>query len=104
MALNGFKDFQTSAILSEGDIDNYLMQGVLVFANSTARDSALGTTDGAGGLHPGRAVFLTSSATLQCWTGSAWVDIASQTYVNTAISNIRDPLIRLYMEAGLSMM
>ena len=50
MPLSGYKDFQTGNVLSEGDIDAYLMQGVLVFVDASARNTALGTTDGAGGL------------------------------------------------------
>lgn len=104
MPLSGYKDFQTGTVLSEGDIDNYLMQGVLVFATSSDRDTALGTTNGAGGLYAGRVVYLTTPNTFQVWTGSAYANIASETYVASAVASIRDPLIRLYMEAGLSMM
>ena len=104
MPLSGYKDFQTGTVLSEGDIDNYLMQGVLVFTDSSARDTALGTTNNAGGLYAGRVVYLTTPNTLQVWNGSAYINIATETYVNNAIATIRDPLIRLYMDAGLSMM
>jgi hypothetical protein len=104
MPLSGYKDFQTGNVLSEGDIDAYLMQGVLVFADASARNTALGSTDGAGGLFAGRAVYLTTPNWFQVWNGSAWVNIATETYVTNAVAAIRDPLIRLYMEAGLSMM
>jgi hypothetical protein len=104
MPLSGYKDFQTGNVLSEGDIDAYLMQGVLVFVDASARNTALGTTDGAGGLFAGRAVYLTTPNTFQVWNGSTWVNVATETYVTTAVAAIRDPLIRLYMEAGLSIM
>jgi hypothetical protein len=104
MPLSGYKDFQTGNVLSEGDIDAYLMQGVLVFADASARNTALGTTNNAGGLFAGRAVYLTTPNTFQVWNGSAWVNVATETYVTNAVAAIRDPLIRLYMEAGLSMM
>lgn len=104
MALSGFKDFVSGTVLSEGDIDAYLMQGVLVFADASARNTALGTTNDTGGLFAGRTAYLTTTNTLQCWTGSAWVNIATETYVENAVASIRDPLIRLYMDAGLSMM
>ena len=106
MALLGYKDFQTGNVLAQGDLDEYLMQGVLVFVDESARNSALGETDNAGGLFAGRAVCLTGTTpiTLQIWNGSAWLNIATQTYVTNAVATIRDPLIRLYMEAGLSMM
>ena len=104
MALSGYKDFQTSAVLAESDIDNYLMQGVLVFTDSTARSTALGTVHDAGGLFAGRTVYLTATNTFQVWNGSSWVDMATQAYVANAVAAIREPLIRLYMDAGLSMM
>ena len=104
----GYKDFQSGAVLSEGDLDSFLMQGVLVFTDSTARDTALGTTVGTALFH-GRAVYLTASNTFQIYNatlagGAGYVSIATQTYVNNAIATIRDPLVRLHMDAGLSMM
>ena len=102
--MSGYKDFQTGAVLAEGDLDNFLMQGVLVFADSSARDTALGTVGGAGGLPDGRAVYLTIPDFLQIYNGTTYVNIATEAFVNTAIATIRDPLIRLYMDAGLSMM
>lgn len=104
MALSGFKDFVSGTVLSEGDIDSYLMQGVLVFANAAAAGAALGEVNTEGGLFPGRTVYLTETNLLQCWNGTAFVNIATQTYVNNAVAAIREPLIRLYMDAGLSMM
>jgi|APGre2960657423_1045063.scaffolds.fasta_scaffold193086_2 hypothetical protein len=100
----GYKNFQTGAVLSEGDLDNFLMQGVLVFADSSARDDALGTTTATVPLFHGRVVYLTSTNTFQIYNGTAYVSIATEAFVNTAIATIRDPLIRLYMDAGLSMM
>jgi len=37
----GFKDFVTGDVLTASDTNGYLMQGVLVFANSAARASAI---------------------------------------------------------------
>ena len=104
----GYKDFQSGAVLSEGDLDSFLMQGVLVFTDDAARDAALGTAVGTALFH-GRAVYLTASNTFQVYNatlagGADYVSIATQTYVNNAIATIRDPLIRLHMDAGLSMM
>lgn len=104
MPLSGFKDFQNGAVLDQSDIDAYLMQGVLVFTDASSRNASLGTTNNSGGLFPGRTVYLTGTNTLQCWTGTAYINIATETYVNNAVDAIREPLIRLYMDAGLSMM
>ena len=109
MPLSGYKDFQTGSVLSEGDIDAYLMQGVLVFVDASARNAALGETDNAGGLFHGRAVYLTSTNTFQIWNatkagGAGYDNIATEGFVTAAVAAIREPLIRLYMDAGLSMM
>lgn len=100
MALSGFKDFATGAILTEDDLDEFLMQGVLVFANSTARDTALGTTAGVGGLQHGRVCYLTGTNVLQYYNNTTWVDVATAASVSAI--DTRSNLIRIYMEAGLS--
>ncbi len=104
MALLGYKDFESGNVLSQGDLDEYLMQGVLVFADESARNSALGETNNAGGLFDGRAVYLKNVNKVQVYNATTWDNIATETYVTNAVAAIRDPLIRLYMEAGLSMM
>lgn len=106
--MTGYKDFQSGAVLSEGDLDNFLMQGVLVFTDAGTRDTALGTSVSTALFH-GRVVYLTASNTLQIYNatlagGANYVNFATETYVNNAIATIRDPLIRLHMDAGLSMM
>ena len=37
----GFKTFTTGEVLTAADTNGYLMQGVLVFATSAARDAAI---------------------------------------------------------------
>jgi hypothetical protein len=66
MAAGGFKEFQPNEILDEDDINDFLMQGVLVFANSTARGSAIPSPV------EGQFSFLTNSNTMQFYDGSAW--------------------------------
>ena len=41
MALSGYKEFATGEVLTASDVNGYLMQGVLVFADSSARDSGI---------------------------------------------------------------
>lgn len=108
--MTGYKDFQSGAVLSEGDLDNFLMQGVLVFTDAGTRDTALGSPPSVStALFHGRVVYLTASNALQIYNatlagGANYVNVATETYVNNAIATIRDPLIRLHMDAGLSMM
>ena len=37
----GFKTFTTGEVLTAGDVNGYLMQGINVFTNATARDAAI---------------------------------------------------------------
>ncbi len=43
MPAGGFKTFVAGEVLDQADINDYLMQGVLVFAGTAARGSAIGT-------------------------------------------------------------
>ncbi len=64
---SGFKTFAVSEVLTAADVNNYLMeQAVAVFANSTARDSAISSPE------DGQACFLLDSNSLQFYYSSAW--------------------------------
>lgn len=72
MALGGFKDF-TAETATSGDVDAYLMQGVLVFASTSARDSALASY-----LEEGRFCYTKDNNSMYYYTGSAWVAFMTQ--------------------------
>jgi len=64
---SGFKTFAVSEVLTAADVNNYLMeQAVAVFANSSARDSAISSPE------DGQACFLLDTQTLQFYYSSAW--------------------------------
>jgi len=64
---SGFKTFAVSEVLTAADVNNYLMeQAVAVFANSSARDSAISSPE------DGQACFLLDSNSLQFYYSSAW--------------------------------
>lgn len=64
---SGFKTFAVSEVLTAADVNNYLMeQAVAVFANASARDSAISSPEN------GQACFLLDSSTLQFYYSSAW--------------------------------
>lgn len=69
MALGGFKNFATGAVLTETDLDDYLMgQALMHFATTAARDSAISSP--VAGMH----VVIDASIRLwQFYSGSAWV-------------------------------
>lgn len=63
----GFKTFNTGDVLSAADTNGYLMQGIWVFANSTARDTAVTSPQ------EGNACYLKDTDVIQVYSGSAWV-------------------------------
>lgn len=63
----GFKTFATGDVLTAGDTNGYLMQGVLVFANAAARTAAITSPE------EGQTSYLKDTGTIQVYSGSAWV-------------------------------
>jgi len=63
----GFKDFVTGEVLTAADVDGYLMQGIWVFANATARDAAVTSPQ------EGNACYLKDTDAVMTYNGSAWV-------------------------------
>lgn len=63
----GFKTFVTGDVLTAGDTNGYLMQGVLVFADSTARAAAITSPQ------EGQTTYLKDTDVIQVYSGSAWV-------------------------------
>ena len=71
MAAGGFKEFVAGETLDEDEINDFLMQGMLVFAGTAARGSAITAPV------EGQFSFLTDSDTVEFYDGSAWVELAS---------------------------
>jgi hypothetical protein len=63
----GFKDFQTGEVLTAADVDGYLMQGIWVFTNATARDAAVTSPQ------EGNFAFTKDNNSLWYYDGAAWV-------------------------------
>ena len=67
-----FKDFTDGEVLFASDVDTYLMrQTVMVFADATARGSALGTAI----LTEGMMTYLEDTKLVQVYNGTTWVAI-----------------------------
>ena len=79
----GFKTFTTGEVLTANDTNGYLMQGVLVFASSAARASAITSPQ------EGQYSFLKDTDALEYYSGSAWVGapVGDITAVNTAVTS-----------------
>ena len=65
----GFKTFTTGEVLSAGDTNGYLMQGVLVFASAAARDAAITSPQ------EGQFAYLKDTNATTYYTGSTWSTI-----------------------------
>jgi|TARA_R110000851_G_scaffold26129_7_gene74401 hypothetical protein len=69
MALSGYKEFSTGEVLTAANVNDYLMQVVMVFADATARDSGI-----AGGKRQeGQFYFLKNTNELGFYDGSNFV-------------------------------
>lgn len=62
----GFKTFTTGEVLTAGDVNGYLMQGINVFASEAARDAAITSPQ------EGQFAFTKDNNSLWYYTGSAW--------------------------------
>lgn len=67
----GFKTFATGDVLTAGDTNGYLMQGVWVFANAAARTAAVTSPQ------EGNMSFLKDTNATEYYDGSAWVAVAA---------------------------
>jgi hypothetical protein len=107
MAITGTKLFNTGDVLTASDTNQYLMRGVKVFADATARDAAYG---GAGEptLEEGEACYLSSTNEVLAYDGSAWrgvtggeILVASATFSAVSILNIDNVFTSAYRHYAL---
>lgn len=69
----GFKTFATGDVLTAADTNGYLMQGIWVFADATARDAAVTSPQ------EGNACYLKDTDAIMVYSGSAWVTKSGST-------------------------
>lgn len=72
MAGLGYKLFTAGEVLTAANVNGYLMQGVMVFDDSTARSSALGTA-----VAEGMVSYLKDTDSTEVYDGSSWAGIAT---------------------------
>jgi len=79
----GFKTFTTGEVLTAADTNGYLMQGILVFASSAARASAVTSPQ------EGQYSYLKDTNALEYYDGAAWVGapVGDITAVTTAVTS-----------------
>ncbi|HEY7823190.1 MAG TPA: hypothetical protein VIG24_10165 [Acidimicrobiia bacterium] len=73
----GYREFQTGEVLTAANVDDFLAkQAVMKFADSAARDTALGTAVGGGNaLREGMVAYLDSTDELLKYDGTAWATV-----------------------------
>lgn len=72
MPAGGFKTFVAGEILTSADTNDFLMQGVLVFADATARDAAITSPV------EGQFVFRTDDDVLEFYDGTEFVEVSGE--------------------------
>lgn len=76
----GFKTFVTGDVLTAGDTNGYLMQGVWVFASAAARSAAVTSPV------EGNMSYLSDTNSVEYYSGSAWVAVgASPSFVGATV-------------------
>jgi hypothetical protein len=83
----GFKTFTTGEVLTAADVNGYLMQGVLVFADAAARDAAITSPQ------EGQACYLKDTAAVLTYSGTAWVGFDDSNAIQNAIVDAKGDLI-----------
>jgi hypothetical protein len=92
----GFKTFNTGDVLTAGDTNGYLMQGVWVFADATARSAAVTSPQ------EGNISFLKDTNSTEYYSGSAWVAIggASGSYTSLATGTLSGSSVTISSISG----
>ena len=89
MAGAGFKTFNTGDVLTASDVNTYLMQQtVMVFADSSARTTALGAN-----VAEGMLSYLKDTNAVEVYNGSAWVSSDDPNAIQNTIVDAKGDLI-----------
>ena len=84
--MSGYREWQTGEVVTAANVNSYLQdQSVMKFADSAARDTALGTAVGGGNaLREGMTAYLDDTDTLQYYGGTAWANVPTAADVDAA--------------------
>ena len=92
----GFKTFTTGEVLSAGDTNGYLMQGINVFASAAARDAAITSPQ------EGQACYLKDTDAVQTYSGSAWVAVGSSSPTSASAQTLTNQTTTSTSYTGLA--
>lgn len=82
MALSGYKEFSTGEVLTAADVNNYLMQNIMVFANATARDSGIASSK----REEGQFYFLKDTNELGFYDGSSFTAFIGEGDITSVVA------------------
>jgi len=82
MALSGYKEFSTGEVLTAADVNNYLMQNIMVFANATARDSGIASSK----REEGQFYFLKDTNELGFFDGSSFTPFIGDGDISSVVA------------------
>ena len=83
----GFKTFTSGEVLTAADTNGYLMQGVLVFANASARDAAITSPQ------EGQCCYLKDTDAVLTYSGAAWVGFDDSNAIQNSIVDAKGDLV-----------
>jgi len=85
----GYKQFADGDVLTAAQVQTYLQdQSVMVFADSSARDTALGTAVGGGNaLAEGMVSYLSDSNAIEVYDGTGWTGVSKMKRVEAFTAN-----------------
>lgn len=91
MAGAGFKTFGVGDVLTASDVNTYLMQqAVMVFADSSARDTALGTATGGGNaLSTGMLSYRADGTAVEFYDGSVWSSVGQTPAILQVVQTVK---------------
>jgi len=97
--MTGFKAWSSGQTLNAADVNDYLMeQSVVIWPTAGTRE---GDSAYLASLVEGNLCYIQDENALYYYTGSAWAQIATESYVDTAAgSEARKALLLSFMESN----
>lgn len=97
--MTGFKAWSSGQTLNAADVNDYLMeQSVVIWPDAATRQ---GDSAYLASLVEGNLCYIQDENALYYYTGSAWAQIATESYVDTAAgSEARKALLLSFMESN----
>ena len=98
----GYREFQTGEVLTAANVNDFLMeQSVMKFADSSARDTALGTAvGGSNALREGMVAYLDDTNEVLKYDGTAWAIIGPAGIGSNVVSTVKTDTFSASVASG----